>query len=172
MASVSALRDVIKEMHTLLSKKSEDHPLCPLMMQLLDKHEDGEYKINDEKLLRQLQRNVVPFSSAFQSKNVAELVEEFPELQLEKLSDILSEEEAARTWSACGMIVMLTTTLAMIPANMLTQIEGLAKTMVGNMTPGANGPQMDLGALAEGMAGMPCRVLHTEEPHRLERERT
>ena len=93
MASVSALRDVIKEMHTLLSKKSEDHPLCPLMMQLLDKHEDGEYKINDEKLLRQLQRNVVPFSSAFQSKNVAELVEEFPELQLEKLSDILSEEE-------------------------------------------------------------------------------
>lgn len=156
MASVSALRDVIKEMHGMLFKKSEEHPLCSVMNKVLEKHEDGEYKVNDEKLLRQLQRNVVPFSSAFQTKNLNELSEEFPELQLEKLSDLLTEEEAARTWSACGMMVMLTTTLAMIPANMLTQIEGIAKTMTGNMTPSANGqfPQMDLGAIAEGVAGM------------------
>ena len=156
MASVSALRDVIKEMHGMLVKKSEEHPLCSIMNKVLEKHDDGEYKVNDEKLLRQLQRNVVPFSSAFQTKNIQELTEEFPELQLDKLSELLTEEEAARTWSACGMMVMLTTTLAMIPANMLTQIEGLAKTMAGNMAPGTNGqpPQMDLGALAEGMAGM------------------
>lgn len=152
MTSVSALRDVVKEMHALLSSKSEQHPLCPVMIKVLDKHEDGEYKIDDAKLLKLFQRHIVPCSSSFQAKNLKELSDEFPELQLEKLPDILTEEEAARTWSACGMIVMLTTTLAMIPSNMLTQIEGLAKTMAGNM--GANGSQMDLGALAEGMAGM------------------
>jgi cytochrome c len=54
------------------------------------------------------------------------------------------------------MMVMFTTTLTMIPPNMLTQVQTLAQTMAGNMTLGADGqsPQMDLGALAEGVAGM------------------
>ena len=90
MASIEAARGMLSEIQQILQKGAfADHACTKRLVDFLEN--DGT---TDENIMHAMQKHLIPNASMIQSRNVASLAEEYPDLQLHTLSATINKEDA------------------------------------------------------------------------------
>jgi hypothetical protein len=125
---------MLTEVSQMLQKHAPDHVSTTRLKEFI-----SDENTSDEKIMRVMQKHLVPNGHMIQSRDIESLHDEYPDLELKSLAAALSKDDAGTLWGHLSMLIMLTTTLSMIPPQMLQQIEGFAKTMAATMQGGGSG---------------------------------
>lgn len=108
--------------------------------------------MSDDALLSSANEVLSPHANAIRAKDIGALASSFPEYDLKALVDRLPPDVSSKIWNDTSMLLMLLTTVSMVPADMLRQIEGFASAMASNMSNASeNHVAENLGAMLGNM---------------------
>ena len=137
MTTVAALREMMVDvLHTIRA----EYPGYP--------HYDGLQKLlsdtGDDSLLAEIRTKLIPHQAAVTSRDANALSAAFPDYDITSIVSNISSEATSKIWQHLSMMCMLTTTISLVPPQMLEQIEGFARTMAEGMQGGNMGAFGDM----------------------------
>lgn len=139
-STAQAIREMVKETCNLIRANVPDYTHATTLY-------EAASLLSDDTLLTKANAILTPLSQHIRSKDVAALSAALPEYGLADLVQHLPVDVVEKMWRDTNMLVMLLTTVSMVPPEMLRQIEGFANAMANNINGSAHDVGSNLGAM-------------------------
>lgn len=143
MATNKAVRDMLNDAFTTIAREAPTYVHVGAWRAALD-------NMSDDVLVQAVGAALTPHAAAIRASDVAGLAAAFPGYELGKLAGMLPAETTRGIFHDLGMLVMLLSTMSIIPAEMRSSIEGFATQMSQGMQ---NGNMPDLTSMLGSMLG-------------------
>lgn len=150
-SSATAVREQIREAEKVIQQHVPEYRQCSVLRQYVD-------GLEDDGVLTFANDVLSPIAQHIRARDIEAIDRLYPGKELVELAMKLPADVATMLWSEVGMLLMLTTTVSMVPPDMLKQIEAFASTMANSMNGADMGCNMNsmfgniLGQPVEGTA--------------------
>ena len=145
MTSHAAIRESVLELSRRVAAHNRDNAAIEGLVEHVESAASGA------EFTALVKRHMQVVSGSLGSRDVDAIQKAYPDFPARELHENVPEAERPALWQAAGMLNMLTTTISMVPDEMLSKVEAISNHMMSALQSGQGG---DLGSLLSGLGGL------------------